>query len=157
MQSACQVAPIVTVTEADASAHGVPADRLAKDWRNTLQQTLAPAVQASAPERVAGALRKAPLVLLVAVALTCPDALGAQPAGAGAPTGFRRKKPRSGARDEADAARSATPQTASGRRGRIVAAYVGNGPALALGRALDPYRRPRDSGSRDDVVASNRA
>ncbi|MFZ0032171.1 MAG: mechanosensitive ion channel family protein [Candidatus Cybelea sp.] len=99
-----QVAPIVTVTEADASAHGVTAEQLAEVWRNILQQTLAPAVQAAAPEHVAGELRKAPYVLLVAVALTClmlwvrirlrrrSDMLQAQEAEVGA-------------RDEGDAAR----------------------------------------------------
>ncbi len=66
-----EVAPIVTVTEADASAQGVTAQQLAEVWRNILQQTLAPAVQAAAPEHVVGELRKAPYVLLVAVALTC--------------------------------------------------------------------------------------
>ena len=100
-----QVAPIVTVTEADASAHGVRAEQLAEVWRNILQQTLAPAVQAAAPEHVAGELRKLLYVLLVAVALTClmlwvrsrlrrrSDRLQAQEAEVGA-------------RDEADAARS---------------------------------------------------
>jgi moderate conductance mechanosensitive channel len=66
-----EVTTIVTVTEADAAVHGVAAERLAEVWRNILQETLAPAVQASAPEHVAGELRKAPFVVLVAVALTC--------------------------------------------------------------------------------------
>lgn len=65
-----EIAPIVTVTEADASAHGVAADQLAEVWRNTLQDTLEPAVQASAPEHVAGELRKAPFVVIGALALT---------------------------------------------------------------------------------------
>lgn len=65
-----EIAPIVTVTEADASAHGVAADELAEVWRNVLQDTLAPAVQASAPEHVAGELRKAPFVVIAALALT---------------------------------------------------------------------------------------
>ena len=64
------IAPILTVTEADVAVHHVSANQLADQWRNILQQTLAPAVTASAPERVAGELRKTPYVALVAVALT---------------------------------------------------------------------------------------
>jgi small conductance mechanosensitive channel len=65
-----EVAPIITVTEADALIHGLPPDELAEEWRDVLQQTLQPAIEASAPERVAGELRKIPFVVLVALALT---------------------------------------------------------------------------------------
>jgi moderate conductance mechanosensitive channel len=66
-----EAAPIVTVTEADASVHSLPPDELAEEWRDILQQTLAPAITASTPERVAGELRKIPFVLLFAIALSC--------------------------------------------------------------------------------------
>ncbi len=64
------LAQIVTVTEADTSVHGLPADQLAEQWRNILQEALAPVVAASSPEHVAGELRKAPFVALCAVVLT---------------------------------------------------------------------------------------
>ncbi|HEY1868481.1 MAG TPA: mechanosensitive ion channel family protein, partial [Candidatus Cybelea sp.] len=65
-----EIAHIMTVTDADATVNGVPQDRLTEQWREILQQTLAPEIEASAPEHVAGELRRAPFVLLGAVAFT---------------------------------------------------------------------------------------
>ncbi len=65
-----EVAPIMTLTEADATLNGLSRKELAVQWQTVLQTALGKAVQAAEPEYLREQLRKLPYVLLAGVAVS---------------------------------------------------------------------------------------
>ena len=63
-------APIMTLTDADATLSGLTSTQLAQNWRAILQSALGPALLAIQPEYFAAQLKKMPFVLAGAAALT---------------------------------------------------------------------------------------
>lgn len=65
-----QVAPIMTLTEADATLNGLSKDELALKWRVVLQTALGRALLSGEPEYYEAQLRKLPLVIAGGILLT---------------------------------------------------------------------------------------
>jgi small-conductance mechanosensitive channel len=65
-----EVAPIMTLTSADASMNGVSSQELAIQWQTVLQTAVGRAVQAAEPSYLRDQLRKLPYVLAGGVLLT---------------------------------------------------------------------------------------
>jgi len=66
---------IMTITEADSALYGIPGDQLAIQWQEVLQTALAPVVRSSEPSYLQEQLKKIPLIVLGAVAVTALFAL----------------------------------------------------------------------------------
>ncbi len=64
------VAPLMTLTQADSAYYALPSKELAAQWQAALQASLAPAVQAAQPEYVRAQIRRLPFVVIGAVLFT---------------------------------------------------------------------------------------